>query len=210
MSYGAIRASIYGLALSFALACAAQAQSLSGLHIGDNVGQTASLGPAADKGQYKEYAAQRWKLANGNKLSVSSKADGTIAYIESDWGHESAGGSAGLFGFVFGQTTLNDIRKKLGSNGMAFKNRNPILETASNIVLLNSYEVGSAMVTFYTVIPKEDFESAKAAANDNEKFGSFAKLDAISIASGEYADKDWGDRILDPAYKKTPAPPETK
>jgi hypothetical protein len=62
----------------------------------------------------------------------------------------------------FGQTTLAELRKKLGSNGFGYKARGSSAETPDGIVMMNSYEAGAVVVTFYTKINREEFIRLKA------------------------------------------------
>lgn len=62
--------------------------------------------------------------------------------------------------------------------------------------MLNSYEIGDVIVTFYTKTLKTISTDSHTPIADN------AKLDAISITDNNYARDEWGKRIYDPAYKK--------
>jgi len=186
------------------LAGAAQAQSLAGLRIGDDISATARMGEPAATEPYNEYTRRAWASANGNELSVSFTAAGKIAFMEIDWGGRPEGAATDMFGFVFGKTRLSDIRSKLGSNGLMFKNRTPLLQAPDGLVLLNSYEVGTAVVTFYSHVAQSDFDRARS---DSGAVADLARLIAISVASDAYyAGDEGGERIYDPAYKKIDAP----
>ncbi len=67
--------------------------------------------------------------------------------------------------------------------------------------MMNSWEVGTAVITFYTKISRQQYSRAKASGL-NPSPADYAKLDAISIADAAYAKSEWGDRIYDPQYKR--------
>ncbi len=191
------------IALLLVMACAIRAdgQSLSSLHIGDPATKLAALGKPVETSDNKGMTVQRWVLPNGNDLSVTTSQAGKIVYIESDW---NAGADKNplcdLSGLQFGQTTLTQLRKRFGSNGLSFKDRGGQMLAEDGAVMLNSYETGNAVVTFYNKI-----SNAEVSKLDPEGQGSMAdhaRLDAISIADGDYAKSEWGDRIYDPQYKK--------
>jgi hypothetical protein len=66
--------------------------------------------------------------------------------------------------------------------------------------MMNSYEVGSSIVTFYTKVSEDDYAKAKT-SEESWAIADHARLEAISTASAEYAESEWGDRIVDPGYK---------
>ena len=67
--------------------------------------------------------------------------------------------------------------------------------------MMNAYEVGTLVITFFTKITLQDHSQMKATGS-NPSPADYAKLDAISIADDAYAKNEWGDRVYDPAYKK--------
>lgn len=194
-----LRAAFVAIALLGAVPAAAQ--SLAGLKIGDDAGAARALGLPTDTDRQQGYALSRWRLASGNDLSISAEAADRIVFMEMNWGGTPAGRAAGLFGFGFGATTLSDIRKKLGSRGITFRKRAPIMNTAEGIVMLSSYEVGEVIATFICLIAPADLGAAKAG-----DLSDHARLAAISLASPAYALATWGEISADPAHKKIPAP----
>ena len=176
------------------------AQSLFGLSVGGPSISLSRLGPTAQTDSYRGMTVKRWNLPNGNELSVTV-ADGKIAYIESDWDGKSDDSGIDLQGLHFGLTTLTELRKRFGSNGFGYKARGSIAETQDGIVMINSYDAGGAVVTFYTKINRDELSRVKA-SRANPSPADYAKLDAISIAANGYAKSEWGDRLYDPAYRK--------
>jgi hypothetical protein len=159
------------------------------------------LGTAAETNSYKGMTVKRWGLPNGNELSVTVGTNGMIAYVESDWDGKSDDSGIDLQGLHFGLTTLTELRKRFGSNGFGYKARGSIAETQDGIVMMNSYDAGGVIVTFYTKINRDEFSRVKG-SGANPSPADYAKLDAISTADDRYAKNEWGDRVYDPAYKK--------
>jgi hypothetical protein len=177
------------------------AQSLSSLRIGDPPSKLSSLGPASDLGTYKGMKLRKWVLPSGNELSVTTGPNGQIVFLESDWDGKNDDPACDLPGLHFGATTLSELRKRFGSNGFGFENRPPSIKIADGVVMINSWEVGTVIVTFYTRIGLQDADRMKA-SQSNPSPADYAKLDAISIADAYYAKGEWGERIYDPQYKK--------
>ncbi|HXE07635.1 MAG TPA: hypothetical protein VN612_07050 [Acidobacteriaceae bacterium] len=190
-------------ALFFALSpSVCPAQSLHGLKIGDEAAALTRLASPAETANDNGMSVRRWTLPNGNSFSVTLSRNGRIIYLESDWNGANDDTGCDLPGLHFGATTLTELRKRLGSNGFAFKARGGILPTPDGIVMINSYEVGSAIVTFYSRINQEEYQRAKASI-PNASPADYARLDGISIADETYAKKaGWGPSIFDPNYKK--------
>jgi hypothetical protein len=202
------RASIaYKLAIvaaAFVFGCGVRicaAQSLDGLKIGDSSTTLSHLGPPAETSSYKGMAVRRWDLPNGNSLSVTVGRSGRIVYLESDWNGNDDDPVCDLPALHFGRTTLNELRKRLGSNGFTYETRGPGIQTPDGVVMLNSYDVGTVVVTFYTKVNRDEYVRAKASAA-NASPADYAKLDGISIADDGYARSEWGSRVSDSAYKK--------
>jgi len=181
---------------------AASGQSVSGLRIGDKASKLTLLQekPSAID-TYKSMTVQKWVLPGGNELSVTTSMDGLIVYLESDWNGKSPGTGCDLPGLKFGVTTLADLRMRFGSNGFEFKNRGGVIKTPDGVVMLNSYEIGSVVVTFITKVNQDEYQQAQKSSQHVE-VAEFARLDAISYADAEYAKDEWGERIYDPDYKK--------
>ncbi len=186
------------LLLSFGISLATHAQTLQDLRIGDDASRWSKLGAPCETDNYEAFKVRKWCLANGNELSVTTNSDGKIVYIESDWGGRSSETASDLHDLTFGNTTLGELRKRFGNNGFYFKDRGGVIDIPNGIAMINSYEVGTNIVTFITKI---DGEGAANSGPDSS-IPKRAKLDAISIASGEYAKSEWGERVYDPDYRK--------
>jgi hypothetical protein len=183
-----------------AVSIGAHSQSLSSFKIGDPSSKLSSLGKPTASDDRNGMTVRRWLLPNGNELAVTTNASGQIIYIEADWNPGANTDSAcDLPGLRFGTTTLTELRKRFGSNGFAFSERGGQLLSEDGAVLVNSYEANGAIVTFYNKVSNAQAEQLNPEGNGS--IADNAKLDAISIASSDYAKSEWGNRINDPNYK---------
>lgn len=176
------------------------AQSLSGLQPGDEAKTLEKLKVAPSAGDtYKAFTLRKFQLPNGNDLSITLTAGGKIAYLESDWNGGNRDPQIDLPGLKFGVTTLTELRKRMGSNGFGFKKRDSVIREPDGVVMLNSYEVGNVVVTFVTKVDEDEYRQRLALDNSISP-ADCARLDAVSLATIDYANSEWGERILDPAY----------
>jgi hypothetical protein len=177
--------------------------SIAGLHIGDPVSALATMGPETYKPDplADHYLVHKWILADGTAISATvDNATGAIAYLEADAAPTSAGHAADFPGFRYGVTTLSDIRRHLGSNGMGFQNRPAVDKGADGqgVAVFNAYEIGGQIVTFITLVNATD---AAKVLDKSMLLGDAAHLDAILLASPEYLRvMDWGAPVKDGAY----------
>jgi hypothetical protein len=183
----------------------AQAQSLSGIKVGEQVSSVPKLAarPLPSK-SLDLHEAWRWKLPDGNRLSVAADPETKrIVYAEKTWGGGVNGKSADFPGFVYGQTTLADIRAHAQNNGFAFK-EHLIDVRADGLALFNAYEVEGApglVVTFVTKLSRKDDERFRT-GQTNVDINRAARLDAIILADAGYLDTIWGDaKLRGKAYK---------
>lgn len=176
-------------------------QSLSKLKIGDDLSKSSwNTREPSVTSSYKGFLLRKWTLQNGNDLSVTTDSSARIVHLESDWNGQSDETGCDLADLKFGETTLTDIRKRLGSNGFEFKERAGSIPIPDGVVMLNSYEVGGNVVTFFTKVTAEEYHKIMD-SRQTWIVADHARLDAISIASADYAKSEWGERIYDPNYK---------
>ena len=141
-----------------ALTAVAQAQTLNGIRIGEEISAASRM---AGKSTFRVAAGPheevRWRLPDGNKLALATDpGNGRIAYAEETWGGRPDGKPADFPGFIYGETTLADIRMHAENNGFAFVER-LIDERPDGLRLFNSYEVEGSpglVVTFVTRCPR--------------------------------------------------------
>ena len=177
-----------------------QAQNLSGIRIGDDASVTERLGgiPIARESS-GPFEILKYRFADGNELSITlERGTRKIVYVESDWGGKAAGAYSDYPGFIFGKTTLMDIRKKMGSNGMGFSERPMVSQIPNGVIMLNTYDISGVLVTFITKVSGSDL---KLVQQKQKEISIAAKLDAIIITSNEYAAVAWGKQQRDPAYR---------
>lgn len=177
-----------------------QAQSLWDYRVGDPRSRLSKLGPVSGQDRYKSNDLFRWVLPDRNVLRTTVDPVGEIVYLESAWGGKSDETGCDLGGLKFGATTLADLYNRFGSKGFGFRKRPHVLTTDDGVMLINSWETGNVVVTFYTRISAADYSKAQAEGSDAA--AGYAKLDAISLANAAYTKGEWGERVYDPAYKK--------
>lgn len=145
----------------------------------------------------KERDMRKYRTAEGNDFSVTSK-DGKIVFMENDWLQDPKASKPLFSDFIFGKTSLKDIREAFGNNGFSYQNQMAI-QQEKHVILFNCYEFDSPNNEVLAVITKV------AVSDDvtNENLAERAKLDAIIIADKDYLDAIWsGDKIYDPNYRK--------
>jgi hypothetical protein len=176
-----------------------RAQSLSGVRIGGNASRLLELGDPMASDAYKTFSVRKWKLSNGNEFSVTQSSVGRIVFVESDWGGQSDNSACDLPGLRFGVTTLAELRKRFQSNGFGFQHRDAVISVGDGVVLFNSYQIGTDVVTFISKVSGE--ASLSKSTGQETALADRAKLDAISVADAGYAAAEWGERIYDPKYR---------
>jgi hypothetical protein len=137
----------------------AQAENLSGIHIGDTRSSAiAKLGRPIGSNRAGPVRADKWILEDHNELSITSRAgDDTIVYIESD----GVGGSdlTDFPGLLFGRTTRRQLIDKFGT-GVVFKKRViPWTTKEGDDIVTLAYELGPQIVAFITKAPRQSLEA---------------------------------------------------
>lgn len=176
---------------------------MSGISLSDDLAKTSSLGqkPSASQ-EMGPFSMRRWVFPDGNDLAVTARrSDGRIVYLESSWGGRVPGSPTDYPGVSFGETTLAELRGKLGSNGFSYASRT-MFETSEGIGTTNSYEIvgnPGAVVTFISLVRKGDIEAVRSG---RRKLGEVAKVDSVVLADASYLDGLWGkERRADPNAK---------
>lgn len=170
---------------------AATVPELHGVKIGSDLSTLQVLGAPVATDHLGDLIARRWNIPDGNSLSASSNAAGVV-FVELDWSGHALGAAAPYDGMTFGLTTLADIRRQMGSNGVAFAGRDPVTLMGPMLVNLNSYEMSGVWVTFVTTIDSSQVQTPEHADR--------ATLDAILLTAPAYAETMWGQEISDPQY----------
>jgi hypothetical protein len=183
---------------------AAHAQSVSSLHVGDDLAAAAAvvakggLEPIAQE-DLGAYVAVKWRLPDSNEVSVTASRDTEkIVHVEANWGRDRNATFTDVPGLLFGTTTLNDIRRRFANNGFAYQNWRSTAQTDDGMIAMNSYEIADShlVVTFIT---RMDPGALKGPKN----IGTALKLDTIIVADADYLDTIWGKgKSFDRKYKK--------
>lgn len=148
----------------------------------------------------------KFTLANGNELSVTyDDSANRIVYLECDWNRNSDSAKSDFPGFIFGTTTLEEIRRTNGSNGFSYKS-NAMFTSGAELVTFNDYpikEKPGLVAVFVTVLNIAEFQKRR----DRHEVGADSiarnlKLDAVIIAEEAYLDRLWGnEKIYDKEAK---------
>ena len=193
------------VAAAVLFATSAHAQSLSGIKVGEDVSSASKIvvRPLPSR-SVDPHDARRWKLPDGNRLSVAADPETKrIVYAEKKWGDSANGKPADFPGFVYGQTTLADIRVHAQNNGFAFKEH--LIDVGPDgLAMFNAYEVEGApglVVTFVTKLSRKDDERLRT-GKTNVDINWAARLDTIILADAGYLDTIWGAaKLKGKAYK---------
>lgn len=190
--------SIKALLLALALAApftSAQAQSLSGIKVGDppSVLEKLNLEPLATE-EHGAMKVVKFKLPNGNELSVTSR-ENRIIYIENDWSLRPEGAATDISGFKFGLTTLEEIRRVNGSNGFNWKST-LMQRVEDRIVTFNAYHIKGKPNQAAVFVTGVSVAHAKKTMSDSSEMAKFLKLEAIILAEEDYLDELWGEEKL--------------
>jgi hypothetical protein len=189
---------VFVLALALAVPFTfAQAQSLSGIKVGDAPGvlEKLNLKPLAreERGAMKSV---KFMLPNGNELSVTyNSRENRIIYIENDWSSKPAGTATDIPTFKFGITTLEDIRRVNGSNGFNWKST-VMQRIEDRMITFNAYKIKSKpnqVAVFVTALSIPEFKNN---GSDPSEMAKFFKLDALILAEEDYLDEIWGEEKL--------------
>lgn len=179
------------------------AQSLSGLSLSDTLARTSTIGMAPSaSNEMGPHSLRRWTFPDGNELSVTARrSDGRIVYMESSWGGRVPGSPTDYPGVKFGETTLTELRRLMGSNGFTYASR-AVFKTDEGIGTSNSYEIAGrpgAVLTFITLVRGKDVDDV---GSGKRKLGDVAKVDSVILADAGYLEGAWGkERGMDPAAR---------
>jgi hypothetical protein len=180
-------------------------QSMADISIGDSTKVLYELG-YRETGSVKlgESFSRKFMLESGNDLSVTyDRRSQKIVFLETDWNGNSSGIISDYPGFLYGKTTLLQIRQALGNNGYAYQSNQGSVMTEQGIALFNAYEISgnsNLVAVFICFLNESAFESVK---NDPNSLSSLATLSSMILADRKYLDSIWGySKIFDPNYQK--------
>jgi hypothetical protein len=183
------------------------AQEIAGIHVGESVSalDTLNLKPTA-KTKIGSMETVKYTLASGNELSVTYDGPtNRIVYLECDWNRNSNSATRDLPEFIFGTTTLDEIRRTNGSNGFSYKS-NAMFRADPELVTFNDYHIENEpglVVAFVTVLNIPEFQERKGSHElDADSIAKNLKLDAVIIAEESYLDRLWGnEKVYDKRAK---------
>ena len=145
----------------------------------------------------KENGMIKYLTENKNHFSVTCE-NRKVVYMENDWLQNSENTKPLFSNFIFGKTSLREIRNIYHTNGFTYRERGGIV-TETDLIQFNCFEFDSPNNEVLVVITKASLKAKITEKNMADKL----KLDAIIIADKKYLDETWGDeKAFDPNYKK--------
>ena len=155
--------------------------------------------------QVGAYVAVKWQLSSGNSLSATASPEtGKIVFLEEDRGKASGVNDLPLPGLILGATTLDDIRRRFGSNGIGFASNAETLQ-AGSLIGINCYELHHApgvFVAFVTRLTPSGHTGEPAPDHVGD-----GVLVSVIVAEKTYLQTIWGDQLLfDPQYRPIDVP----
>lgn len=144
----------------------------------------------------------KWKLKTNNELSITyDSRQNRILYMELDWLKNEGDKEVGIDNFMFGQTTLEDIRKSFNSNGFSHA-EHMMFDLEGEIVTFNAFELentASIIVVFVTSISLEDKALIDTRPHEQQVMGAigkYFKLVGVVVSDENYLDEIWGHKKL--------------
>jgi hypothetical protein len=210
-----VTAATIAVAVGVLFGTIAQAQSLSGIKFGQEISAVSHIAARPLRsGSVGPNQERHWKLSDGNNCSIAADPQtNRIVYTEKKWGGSAHGKPADFPGFVYGGTTLADIRAHAQNNGFTFK-EHLIDVRPDSLALFNAYEVEGApgvVVTFVTRLSRTDDERLRTGKGTVASTGphgwtpSFSPRRDTLIRFG--ATRSWGTRRTSPSGGSHPTRP---
>lgn len=133
----------------------AMAQTIHGLTVGgDLIPALKHMPKTQNFGQVGNYVAVKWVLPSGNSFSATASPEtGKIVYLEEDQTSASSSDDIPLSGLALGTSTLQDIRHRLGSNGMGFASNAENLQDGA-LIGVNCYGLRAAPGVFLVFVTR--------------------------------------------------------
>jgi hypothetical protein len=169
--------------LAIALITVADA-SMQGIKIGSPEAAVAKL---TLKKVAESEGTTKYRTDNGNDFVVTVD-EGKVVFMENDWNQKPESNTALIPGFVFGQTSLKDIRKRLGTKGFVFA-LNQNLVTKEYLYEFHCFEIDSPQHEILVVVTKIPFSTE---VGENTDISQKLKLDALVVSSLPYLESLWG------------------
>ena len=136
-----------------------------------------------------------YEIKDHNNLIITFR-DNNVIQMENDWSQSHSYATPLYTDFVFGKTSLRDIKEKYGTSGFQFNSmRN--LKYIGDTISCNCFEFKSEKKEVLVLITRTKLiNKYKGYLSD-----SF-KLDKVIIADYAYLDEIWGqEKVFDKDYK---------
>jgi len=134
-----------------------------------------------------EKSRHTYHLEDGNNFSVTID-DGKVVMLENEWMHRQKSNKPLISKFVFGKTTLTEIKKALGTQGFCYE-KNFSITNEADVVNITCFDMGSSNGEVMVVITKAPFR-----ASITRDIQSYQALETIILADKKYLDKLWGKK----------------
>lgn len=211
MVLSAIRLSIWVAMLS--VAPDAVAQSIQGIHLGDDRSVLQRLGdPVHTKGD-GSFTTQSYLGSDRTDFNITyEKQSNQIVALEATWPRVGIGPLAGYGGLTFGKTSLEEIRSQMGSKGILYAFQSPVVLSGESITVFSYFDISGtdSVAAFLTSISGSDAALLKSSFGVNAYKNSpeAAKLRTIGVFKRSYLEKGQGTkRIFDIGYREIPWSP---
>jgi hypothetical protein len=131
----------------------------------------------------------KYRTNNGNDFVVTIE-EGKVVFMENDWNQKPEGAESLIPGFMFGQTTLKEIRRRFETKGFVYAH-NQNLITKEYMYEFHCFEVETPVNQILVVVTKIPFSTN---VTENTDIASKLKLDALVLADPDYLEFLWGEQ----------------
>ncbi len=131
----------------------------------------------------------KYRTGNGNDFVVTTE-EGKVVFLENDWNQKPEGAESLIPGFMFGQTSLKEIRKRFDTKGFVYAH-NQNLITKEYMYEFHCFEVESIVPQVLVVVTKIPFSTN---VTENTDIASKLKLDALVLGDPDYLEFLWGEQ----------------
>lgn len=171
---------------------------LNNVKIGDTLSSAKNYRlKVKEESQEGVYLYRQYLTPDGNDLSVTYK-NGVVVFIEKDWSGESVSNKSGISNFLFGKTSLVEIRNRYRTNGFAYE-KNAMFNNGESFIAFNCFNLTDKQSTVLALVTKIDDTDKVTESN----ISGLMKLEAIILANPQYLDLIWGeDKFLEDVPKK--------
>jgi hypothetical protein len=167
----------------------AAAQVVAGHSIGEDRGK---LDGVAWQNSFGDYVDGKFKVANGVEvLATSEQSTGKLVRLEAKWDGKGLRQLAYFSDFRFGQTTLEDIKKRFGNLGLLPACGSSVLSTPDGgVTISNFYEISGSktIATFVTKIGRAELLDLKRRHGGDayDHMQTVARLNSMAIFDSAY------------------------